>query len=196
MKLGDSLKGNLALLMDKNETSLQTGCHPLNDLQSRSAFGNIWVVKRGDCDFSRKSFIASFAKAIALIVVNNKPNAFPMSFRLENDENEFIRIPSIMIADSTGDIILDECKRKMNCSTTVKMVGSGVIRDSTSMLQIAGKQVMNAFLIEKEDEVSHSSWWESRDVYRKHGWLDAGQTISCFWNSHLNGKSQCCRQVI
>lgn len=66
--------------------------------------GNIAIVYRGNCPFVEKVLNAQDAGAAAVIVVNNVPDGF---FAMGGNSN-LINIPSVMISQADGDLLIAE----------------------------------------------------------------------------------------
>ncbi len=87
------------VLVDDNSGTIEDGCQPItNDVT-----GNIALIQRGSCNFTVKVKNAQDAGAVAAIIYQNGPDA-PFTMGGEDDT---ITIPSAMISQSAGQLIVD-----------------------------------------------------------------------------------------
>ena len=99
----DPITANLALVNDGTD-SPELGCNTLTNAGEIN--GKIAVVVRGDCYFVEKVLNAQNAGALAVVVVNNVAGP-PIGMADYNGMGNSITIPSLMISQSDGEIILN-----------------------------------------------------------------------------------------
>jgi Zn-dependent metalloprotease len=115
------ITGNVVVGIDGSGPSPTDGCEPLTN--AAAVNGNIALVDRGTCAFTFKVKTAQNAGATAVIVANNTvgPPA-PMG-----GADPTINIPSVMVAQSTGNLIKEEQANGVNATMRL---GGGTVEDS------------------------------------------------------------------
>ncbi|WP_303318752.1 PA domain-containing protein [Flavivirga abyssicola] len=93
------ITGDLVLVDDGLATTID-GCSAL--VNSAAINGKIAVIQRGNCSFDTKVKNAENAGAIAVIIVNNSPDAI---FAMGGDDYT-IYIPSLMVSQTDGQAII------------------------------------------------------------------------------------------
>lgn len=98
-----SITADFVLVNDGTAPDVNDGCETLLNIQD--IIGKIAIIKRGNCPFVDKIQAVQDAGAIAAIVVNNSTeNIFAMS----SNNGGGITIPSVMISQADGQLILDQ----------------------------------------------------------------------------------------
>ncbi|MGE5354926.1 MAG: VPS10 domain-containing protein [Deltaproteobacteria bacterium] len=100
----DSIGGKLVLYKDQSGNS-SLGCG--DAANTTELYGNIAVIRRGDCYFVDKVLNAQKAGAKAVIIVNKTPGESPFAMSGSNAE---IQIPAIMISYEDGEFLIEQMK--------------------------------------------------------------------------------------
>lgn len=106
-ELESPLTGDL-MLVDDGSATPTLGCNAL--VNAANISGKIAVVDRGECTFVQKAQNAQNAGAIALLVLNNVPDA-PINM---GGEATNITIPLLMVTQATGNLIKDNLLQGIN----------------------------------------------------------------------------------
>ena len=102
---GSPIIGQLALAIDDDQSVSEDpydACDAL--LNGPDLSGNIAVIRRGECQFGFKVLSAQNQGAIAVIIINNVPDA-PIVMA-PGDVGDQVTIPSVMISQEDGDAII------------------------------------------------------------------------------------------
>jgi hypothetical protein len=108
----------------------QEGCGTEGFSNAAQIAGNIAIVRRGTCDFIDKVRNASQAGALAVIIVNNRPDANPADGWYPTEMGggpPMYPIPAVMIAKADGDALINALSAGEVNVTVNPMDMSGVV---------------------------------------------------------------------
>ncbi|KAJ3159519.1 alpha mannosidase-like protein [Geranomyces michiganensis] len=124
LALGEQISARLVTVPENREkTGVALGCspHPIG-MAADVIEGNLLLLGRGGCQFSEKTAWAELAGAIGVVIVNNEDSLFPMAIG-ENEAIDSASIPSAMVSEWEGRLLVQMLKKSATGSLNIKLLG-------------------------------------------------------------------------